>query len=112
MTETDEWGKDPSVQIMRKVFKRMEKAQHELLKRLDIMPYDLRIRRWREQALALFEKACGVSNRMGITMDEHTASAVYVHCLAKIMGAERINIPADILPEAKSVDRIFKEVFS
>jgi hypothetical protein len=111
MTETDEWGKDPSVQVMRKVFKGMENAQHELLKRLDIIPYDLRIRRWREQALALFERACGVANRMGITIDEHTASLVYVHCLAKIMGAERINIPAGILPEARSVERIFKEVF-
>jgi hypothetical protein len=112
MTDVDEWGKDPSVQIMRKVFKEMEKAQHELLKRLDIIPYDLRIRRWRDQALALFERAWGVANRMGIVMDENTASAVYVHCLAKIMGAERINIPAGILPEAKSVERIFKEVFS
>jgi len=112
MTDMDEWGKDPSVQIMRKVFKGMEKAQHELLKRLDIIPYDLRIRRWRDQALALFERAWGVANRMGITMDEHTASVVYVHCLAKIMGTERINIPAGILPDAKSVERIFKEVFS
>ena len=111
MTDTDEWGKDPSVQIMRRVFKGMEKAQHELLKRLDITPYDLRIRRWRDQALALFERACGVANRMGITIDEHTASAVYVHCLAKVMGAERINIPSGILPDAKSVERIFKEVF-
>jgi hypothetical protein len=112
MTEMDEWGKDPSVQIMRKVFKGMEKAQHGLLKRLDIIPYDLRIRRWRDQALALFERAWGVANRMGITMDEHTASAVYVHCLAKIMGTERINIPAGILPESKSVEVILKEVFS
>jgi hypothetical protein len=112
MTEMDEWGKDPSVQIMRKVFKGMERAQHELLKRLDIIPYDLRIRRWRDQALALFERACGVANRMGITIDEHTASLVYVHCLAKIMGAERINIPSGVLPDAKSVERIFKEVFS
>jgi hypothetical protein len=111
MTETDEWGKDPSVQVMRKVFKGMENAQHELLKRLDIIPYDLRIRRWREQALALFQRACGVANRMGITMDEHTASLVYVHCLAKVMGAERINIPSGVLPDAKSVERIFKEVF-
>ena len=110
-TDKDEWGKDPSVQIMRKVFKGMENAQHELLKRLDITPYDLRIRRWRDQALALFERACGVANRMGITIDEHTASVVYVHCLAKVMGAERINILSGILPEAKSVERIFKEVF-
>ena len=111
MADMDEWGKDPSVRIMRKVFKEMEKAQHELLKRLDIIPYDLRIRRWREQALALFERAWGVASRMGITTDEHTASLVYVHCLARVMGAERINIPVGILPEAKSVERIFKEVF-
>jgi len=111
MTEIDEWGKDPSVQVMRKVFKGMESAQHELLKRLDITPYDLRIRRWRDQALSLFERAWGVASRMGITIDEHTASLVYVHCLAKIMGAERINIPSGVLPDAKSVERIFKEVF-
>jgi hypothetical protein len=112
MTEMDEWGRDPSVQFMRKVFKGMEKVQHELLKRLDIIPYDLRIRRWRDQALVFFERAWGVANRMGIPMDEHTASLVYVHCLARVMGAERINIPADVLPEAKSVERIFQEVFS
>jgi len=112
MADMDEWGKDPSVRIMRKVFNGMEKAQHELLKRLDITPHDPRLRRWRDQALVLFERAWGVANRMGIPMDEHTASLVYVHCLARVMGAERINIPIGILPEAKSVERIFKEVFS
>ena len=110
-TDRDEWGKDPSVQTMRKVFKEMEKAQHELLKRLDILPYDLRIRSLRGQALALFERTWGVANRMGITMDEQTASTVYIHCLAKIMGSEGINIPAGILPEAKNVESIFREVF-
>jgi hypothetical protein len=110
-TDRDEWGKDPSVQIMRKVFTEMEKSQHELLKRLDILPYDLRIRRWRGQALALFERAWGAANRMGITMDEQTASTVYTHCLAKIMGSEGINIPAGLLPEAKSIEIIFREVF-
>ena len=112
MTGMDEWGKDPSVQFMRRVFEEMEKTQHELLKRLDITPYDLRIRRWRGQALALFERAWVAANRTGLTMDDHMASLVYVHCLAKIMGAERINIPSGVLPEAKSVERIFKEVFS
>ena len=111
MTDMDEWGKDPSVQFMRKVFKEMEKVQQELFKRLDIIPYDSRIRRWRDQALALFERAWGIANRMGISMDEHTASLVYVHCLSKVMRAERINIPPGILPETKNVERIFKEVF-
>jgi len=112
MTEMDEWGKDPSVQFMRRVFKEIEKAQHEFLKQLEIKPHDPRIRGWREQALALFEKAWGIAYRMGITVDEHTASVVYVHCLAKIMGTERIQVPADIMPDAKTVERILKEVFS
>jgi hypothetical protein len=111
MTEIDEWGKDPSVRIMRKVFKGMEKAQQELLKRLDITPYDLRIRSWRDQALAFFERACGVASRTGIVVDEPVASLIYVHCLAKVMRAQRINIPPGTLPDAKNVERIFKEVF-
>jgi len=112
MTDVDQWGRDPSVQILRKIFKGMEKAQHELLKGLNIVPYDLRIRRWREQALALFERAWDVANRLGVTMNEQTASAIYVHCLAKILGSEGINIPAGILPEAGKELRVFKEVFS
>jgi len=108
--DRDEWGKDPSVQIMRKVFKGMEKAQHELLKQLDILPYDLRIRRWRDRALALFERAWGIANRIGITIDEQAASAIYVHCLAKIMGSEGIRIPAGFLPDARYVESILKEV--
>jgi hypothetical protein len=85
MTDVDQWGKDPSVQILRKVFKGMEKAQHKFLKGLNVAPYDLRIRGWRGQALALFERAWHVANRMGVNMNEHTASTIYVHCLAKIM---------------------------
>jgi hypothetical protein len=112
MTDMDQWGEDPSVQIMRKVFKRMEKAQHELLKQLDIIPYDPRMRRWRDQALALFEGTREVASRMGVTMNEDTASAIYVHCLAKIIGSDGINIPAGILPEPENIERILKEVLS
>jgi hypothetical protein len=79
MTDMDEWGKDPSVQFMRKVFKEMERAQHEVLTQLDITPYDLRISRWRDQALAVLERAWGAADRMGINMDEHTASLIYKH---------------------------------
>jgi hypothetical protein len=111
MTEMDEWGKDPSVQFMRKVFREMECVQHELLKRLDITPYDPRIRRWREQALALFERAWGIAYRMGTTVDEQMASVVYVHCLAKIVGVGRIKVPTDIMPDAKRVEGILKEAF-
>lgn len=110
MNDSDEWGKDPSVQIMRKVFKAMENAQHALLSQLDISPYDLRIRKWREKSLALFEQAWAAANRIGISMDESMASAVYVHCLVKVIDSEGHAVPRDIAPKGKDVAWLFKEV--
>jgi transcription initiation factor TFIIIB Brf1 subunit/transcription initiation factor TFIIB len=110
MHDSDEWGKDPSVRIMRTVFKEMEKAQQALLSRLDISSYDLRIRKWRETSLALFEQAWGVANRTGISMDATMASAVYVHCLAKTIGSEGNEIPEGIVPEGKEIERLLKEM--
>jgi hypothetical protein len=66
MIEMDEWGRDPSVQAIRKIFKEMETCKNEILGRLGISPYDLRIRRWLEKALAIFEKAWEAANQMGI----------------------------------------------
>jgi hypothetical protein len=110
MNDRDEWGKDPSVQIMRKVFKEMETVQHELLSRLDISPYDPRIRRWREKSLALFEQAWEVANRIGISMDEAMASTVYCQCLAKVIDSEGHEVPEGIVPKGKDVAWLFKEV--
>jgi hypothetical protein len=110
MNNINEWGRDPSVQIMRKVFKEMETAQHKLLRRLAIAPYDLRIRKWREKTLALFEQAWTVAKRIGISMDESMTSAVYVHLLAKTIGSEGNEIPQGILPERKELERLFKEM--
>jgi hypothetical protein len=110
MNERDEWGNDPSVQIMRKVFKEMETAQHELLSQLDISPYDPRIRRWREKALALFEQAWGKANRIGISMDASMASAVYCQCLAKVIDSGGHEVPEGVVPKGKDVAWLFKEV--
>jgi len=110
MNASDEWGKDPSVQIMRTVFKEMEKAQQTLLSQLDFSPYDLRIRKWRDQSLTLFEQAWGLANRIGISMDATLASAVYLHLLAKTIASEGNEIPEGILPEGKEIERLFKEM--
>ena len=107
----DEWGRDPSVQVMRKVFKGMEKSLEEILEQLDIAPYDQRIRRWLEKALAKFETSWGVANQMGISMNENMAPAVYTHCLAKIIGSEGIEMPEGILSEEKDTARLIQEVF-
>jgi hypothetical protein len=110
MHDRDEWGKDSSVQIMRTVFKSMEKAQQTFLSRLGISLYDLRIRKWREKSLALFDQAWRVANRIGISMDATMASEMYLHCLAKIIASEGHEIPEGIVPEGKEVERLFEEM--
>jgi hypothetical protein len=110
MNQTDEWERDPSIQIMRRVFRAMEDAQAQLLRRLGINPYDIRVREWREKALELFERAWMTANRMGMNMDEGTASALYVRGLAKIMSSDGVEIPSGILPAEEEVEKIFMEI--
>jgi hypothetical protein len=111
MNHTDEWGRDPSIQIMRKVFKAIEMAQSRLLQQLDMDPYDLRIRGWREKALSLFEQAWVTANRMSINMDEEMASAIYIHGFAKIIGSEGIEVPSGILQSKEEIEKVIAEVF-
>ena len=112
MTDMDEWGLDPSVRSMRKVFKDVETAQRNFLERLDISPYDLRVRRWRERTLGMFERAWGIATRTGsINMDEGTAAIIYIHCLSLIMDSDGIDVPEELLPDVKGMEVFFKEVF-
>ena len=111
MSDRDEWGKDPSVQVMRKVFRAMEHDHQALLKRLDIAPYDQRLGKWREQTLALFERAWGVADQLDVTMDEQTAAALYCMLFAKIVEVSGITIPADIFPPEGNVGRLMQAVF-
>jgi hypothetical protein len=111
MNDSDQWGRDPSVQFMKGVFKRIEADQKEFLGKLNISCHDLRIRRWREEALGMFERAWGVANRKGILPDDKTASAVYVRCLGKVIGSEGNDIPENLLPMEKEAEVILKGVF-
>ena len=111
MMNMDEWGKDPSVRAMRKVFKGMEQSQEEILVQLDIAPHDQRIRGWLEKALAKFEQSWVIANQMGIIMNEQLAPLVYTYCLTKVIGSEGIEIPAGILPRDKKTERLIHEVF-
>ena len=78
----DEWGRDPSVQSMRRVFSFMEEAQHGLLSRLNISRFDRRLRSIREKALGLFEQAWPLAVRHGMMMSEKDAAPLYIYCLA------------------------------
>jgi hypothetical protein len=107
----DEWGRDPSIKAMRRVFKAMERSLDDLLEQLNISPFDHRLRSWLEQALAQYELAWGEASRKGVRMDEKMAPAVYAHCLVRVIGSEEIKIHENPLAIGKDVERLIHEVF-
>jgi hypothetical protein len=109
MSGMDEWGKDPAVRAMRKVFKEMEDAQRTFLGCMGIESYDPRIRHWRETALVLFERAFSHANRVGMLINEKAASGIYLHCLARIMRSEGMVVQEAFLPDSTGIEEIFKE---
>jgi len=110
MMDMDEWGRDPSVQLMRKVFKAMEQSLEKIREKLNIAPCDQRIRPWLEKTLVQFERSWVIASQLGIAMDEKTASALYAACLVKVIGSEGIQIPESILAEHKAAEGLIREV--
>ena len=107
----DEWGRDPSVRAMRRVFAAMEKEQKEFINTLGLSPFDPRMRRWRERALAAFEASWARSASAGVELGEGEAGALYVHCLGKIMTREGVDVPAETLPRSEKLVKLLREVF-
>jgi hypothetical protein len=110
MSGSDEWGKDPAVRAMRKVFKEMEAVQDEFFIRMGIGNFDPSLRHWREKALVLFERAFSYANRSGVVINEKIASEIYLYCLARVMRAEGVDVQDDFLPGKKDIERILMEV--
>ena len=110
MVDPDNWGKNPSVQIMRGVFRRMEQAQGELLQRVCIEPLDARLRKWREDALQSFERAWIHAANRGTRLGEEKAAAIYIHCLARTMVSDGISVPLTVLPKDDDIEILLKEV--
>ena len=105
----DEWGHDPSVQSMRRVFSYMEQAQQELLRHLNISHFDKRLRNVREQALELFEKAWPLAVRKGMISEEKEAAPFYSHCLGRALRSVGIEVPKDWLPRDEKITRLLQE---
>jgi hypothetical protein len=105
----DEWGHDPSVQSMRRVFSFMEEAQQELLTRLNISFFDRRLRHSREQALEIFERVWSVAIRSGMVMNEKDAGPLYIHCLARALSSAGIGVPKELLPRDEKIIRFLQE---
>jgi hypothetical protein len=103
----DEWGHDPSVQSMRRVFSSMEEAQRKLLLRLNISALDWRLRRSREQALELFERIWPKAARRGM-MGEEVAAPLYLHCLAQSLRLAGVEVPEELLPKDEKIIHLLK----
>ena len=108
----DEWGRDPGVRAMRKVFSAMETALEQMLRELAISPYDQRIRGWLDTALPKFERAWYLARQMGVSMNEYDAPVVYAHCLARVIGSAGIDIPDETLPADEQIQKLVNEVFT
>ena len=109
MTTADEWGRDPSVQIMRRIFRHMEIAQRTLLANVNISPFDTRLRGWRKTALNLLERSWAQANHHNMVLNEEKIAAIYIHCLARAIGAEGIKISSDCLPHDEGIEMLVRE---
>ena len=107
----DEWGHDPAVQGMRRVFARMESLQVDLLERLNLSPFDERLRRCRELSRNLFEKAWPLAQQSGLTRTEEDAASLYLHCFVTILNWEKMRVPEDIFPGKKKITQFMSENF-
>ena len=110
MAVADDWGVDPSVRMMRRVFGRIEMVQGDLLKRLSVSPFDPRLRRWREKARDYLERCWVQASRFGIEVGEEQAACIYAHCLSWAMNLDRLKVPDEALPKDKNVEIVLKEV--
>lgn len=109
MTIQDDWGRDPSVQSMRRIFAYLEMAQKELLERLNISSFDARLRQWREEAQVLFEKTWPLASQRGIVVTEDDTAFLYLHCLARVLRLSGVEVPSKALPTDEKIFRFLNE---
>ena len=105
----DTWGKDPSVQAMRRVFRAMEEAQRAFFEFLGISPRDPRLRSWRERARVAFDSAWSRAVRSGLTVRETEAASLYTNCLAKILEADGVALPQELRRKDRTFRKLFRE---
>ena len=105
----DKWGQNPEILMMRKIFKQLEAAQDELLAKLEVSVFDPRLPRWRQRARVLFEQYWYQYLQTTGERDEMQAGVVYSHCLARVMVADGLQLPDDMLSADEQIVKLFNE---
>lgn len=112
MNHRDEWGKDPSVHMMRKVFIRMEESYRDMLEQSGISFFDRRLGKVREAARDLFERTWPLASGRGAEPFEEGAARVYDFCLAHSLNMAGIEVAEESLPHDEHLKALIGEVLS
>ena len=104
----DDWGRNPEVRRMRRVFREMESGQESFLNATGISPFDARLRLWRDKARLLFERLWPRAASHGIMDEEGRIGRLYFHCLGRTMRDDGFPVPEGLLPEDREIERLLK----
>ena len=85
MMVADEFGRDPAVRMMRRIFKEMENVQARLIESSGLSLLDERLREVRESALRAFEQAWAEKAGQGVSLAEADYVHVYKACFLEIL---------------------------
>ena len=102
----DRWEQNPEILMMRQVFRQLEAAHDELMAKLKISVFDPRLPRWRQQARVLFEQYWYQYMQTTGKRDEAQAGVLYSHCLVRVMAADGLQLPDDIVSAAEQVVKL------
>ncbi len=106
----DEWGQDPSVQRMRRIFAHMEQAQKQLLSDLGIGGFDPRLREVRTQARILFDRFWPEASRRRLVGGEETPVPFYMHCFSRTLSQTGIEVPSQVFQTNEKIVHFLNEV--
>lgn len=106
----DEWGRDPGVQSVRRVFGLFERGYDQLLKELNISPMDARLRPAREGALRLYGRACSLAAAKRLGWDETAHAAAYLECLVLVLSRQGVPIPEGVQQAHQAHGDLLREV--
>lgn len=109
MAESDQWGDDPNVRMMRRIFILMEESQKELLMALKISPFDPKLRRVRDRARNLFEQTWPIASQNGIVANESEVTLLYRYCLSHALKWSGVKVSGHRLSESDKIARFLQE---
>lgn len=96
--QLDDWGRDPQVQYLRRVFAALDEAQTGLLAGLGLAWSDPRLAPARREARACFERAWPRALGRGLGREPREAARLYLCCLARGLSRQGVSTPPELLP--------------